>query len=329
MKFIITGGCGFVGRNVLDYLFEQSISPRNIKIIDNQSVCSKDDLSQLFDIEETEGEWYKGSSEKMTFVSGDVRNTALMDQAIAEANVIIHLAGSTGVVPALKDPMEDCTSNVIGTLNILEAARKNNIKRIVYASSGAPLGDANPPIHEQTLPNPISPYGASKLACEGYCRAYANCFGLETVILRFGNLYGPHSTHKISVVANFINQVLKGAPLEIHGEGTTIRDYLFAPDLARAIWLASTTKEVDLAGQIVQVATGLGMTVNQIAENILAVFSEYGYDNIQIQNASPRGSDIKISYADIGKAQKKLGWQFNTELKNGIRKTIRYYLQIS
>ncbi|WP_131781621.1 NAD-dependent epimerase/dehydratase family protein [Legionella gresilensis] len=323
MKYIITGGCGFVGLNLIQELFKNGVHPGSIKIIDNESVCSRENLLLVGDYIETGGSW-RHSGDKIIFTPIDVRDTREIQLATEEADVIIHLAGSTGVVPALKDPLNDCTSNIIGTLNILEAARKNNVKRIIYASSGAPLGDTSPPIHEEKLPNPISPYGASKLACEGYCRAYANCYGLETVILRFGNLYGPFSQHKISLVANSINQVINGRKIEIHGDGSAVRDYLYAPDLARAILIASQKEK--LSGDIFQIATGKGVSVNDLMKIMLPILEEFGF-TVDMQLTKPRLSDIVCSYADVKKAYNVLGWKPFFDLPQGIRATIEWFIK--
>ena len=136
------------------------------------------------------------------------------------ADVVIHLAANTGVGPSVENPRMDCETNVTGTLNALEAARAAGAGRFVFASSGAPLGVQTPPLHEEMAPHPASPYGASKLAGEGYCSAWFHSFGVETVVLRFGNVYGEGSTRKASVVAKFIKRALAGEVLEIYGDGS-------------------------------------------------------------------------------------------------------------
>ena len=142
-------------------------------------------------------------------------------------DTIIHLAANTGVGPSIEKPQVDMSVNIIGTFNYLEASRVNKISKFIFASSGAPIGEVEPPIHEEIPPHPLSPYGASKLAGEGYCSAYKNTFGIETVVLRFGNVYGPGSINKSSVVAKFIRKAINGDILEIYGDGMQTRDFIY------------------------------------------------------------------------------------------------------
>src|SRR5699024_11073922 len=234
MNWLITGGCGFIGVNLIERLLR---NPDNrIRVLDNLSVGTREDLAAVTDFSETppcpstggselardssasqksspsslkrEG-WGEGEN-KVQLIVGDILDEPLTLQAAESADVIVHLAANTGVGPSVDDPRKDCTTNVIGILNMLEAARHNEVKRFVFASSGAPVGEVEPPIHEELAPHPVSPYGASKLAGEGYCSAYYRTFGVETVALRFGNVYGPRSSHKGSVVAKFIKQAMNG-----------------------------------------------------------------------------------------------------------------------
>src|SRR5829696_7233277 len=157
-------------------------------------------------------------------VVGDILDDGLALRAAEGADVIVHFAANTGVMPSIENPRADCMSNVVGTLNYLVAARHNGARRFVFASSGGTtIGEAAPPIHEEMVPHPVSPYGASKLAGEGYCSAYYGTFGIDTVALRFGNVYGPLSGHKNSVVARFIKRASGAEVLEIYGDGTQAR----------------------------------------------------------------------------------------------------------
>src|SRR5207245_1208344 len=198
-------------------------------------------------------------------IIGDIRDYETCLRSTQKIDIVVHLAASTGVPTSVENPRANFEANVLGIFNMLEAARKNQVKRFIFASSGAPLGEVEPPIHEEKAPKPVSPYGASKLAGEGYCSVYARCFGLKTVVLRFGNAYGPRSGHKQSVVAKFIKQALDGEALEIYGDGAQTRDFIFIDDLVDAIQRAV---HAGGGGEIFQIASNRETTVGEIAEFI-------------------------------------------------------------
>jgi UDP-glucose 4-epimerase len=214
-------------------------------------------------------------------------------------------------------------ANVIGTFNMLEASRRNQVKRFVFASSGAPIGEVEPPIHEELAPHPVSPYGASKLACEGYCSAYYRSFGLQTVALRFGNVYGPGSKHKSSVVAKFIKRAAKGQTLEIYGDGTQTRDFIYIDDLARAILLAASREGV--GGEAFQIATNSETTVAEVAERLKAVFEKSGLGFPEVSYTAPRVGDVKRNFSDTSKAKATLGWAPLVALQEGIEQTVSWF----
>ena len=218
MKWLITGGCGFIGTSLIRNL--QNEGGHQVRVLDNLSTGTRDDLALVCDFQEVIEGSIKDGPEGIELVVGDILDEQLAQTVAQGVDVIVHLAANTGVGPSVEDPRADCNANVLGTFNYLEAARLNGIKRFVFASSGAPAGEVEPPIHEELPPHPVSPYGASKLAGEGYCSAYARSFGVDTVALRFGNVYGPGSVHKNSVVAKFIRLALEKKPLEIFGDGT-------------------------------------------------------------------------------------------------------------
>jgi UDP-glucose 4-epimerase len=221
--------------------------------------------------------------------------------------------------------------NVIGTFNMLEAARINQVSRFVFASSGAPAGECEPPIHEELPPHPVSPYGASKLAGEGYCSAYAKTFGLETVALRFSNVYGPGSTHKSSVVAKFIKQALNGETLVIYGDGTQTRDFIYIDDLIEAIYKAATilsslSSNLSLGGETFQIATSRETTLDEVTALLLKLLEKNGVPLPKVEKTAPRLGDVKRNFSDTTKAEKMLGWKSQWPLKKGIKRTIRSFL---
>ena len=190
---------------------------------------------------------------------------------------------------------------------------------------GAPLGEVEPPIHETVLPRPISPYGASKLAGEAYCSVYHACFGVDTVVLRFGNVYGPMSSKKDSVVARFIKRAMAGETLEIYGDGSATRDYIFTEDLTDAI--ISAAKRAGIGGEIFQVATSQETTVGELAEKLVAVLEAVNISGIELVHASARKGDMQRNYSDTSKARDVLGWQARTSLEEGLRTTAAWFLE--
>ena len=225
-----------------------------IRVVDNLSVGTRQDLAMVGTYAEVDrsaipvfSQQSSTSAPSVQLVVGDIGDEELALRAGEGIDVVVHLAANTGVAPSVEDPRSDCISNVIGTLNYLESARHNRAKRFVFASSGAPVGECTPPIHEEMVPHPVSPYGASKLAGEGYCSAYFRTYSVETVALRFGNVYGPGSGHKNSVVAKFIRHAMQGETLEIYGDGKQTRDFVYIDDLVNAMIAAAT--RADIGGQ--------------------------------------------------------------------------------
>lgn len=312
LNWLITGGCGFIGRNLVKNLLDEK--ENRIRIIDNLSVGTQADLYRVC------------SPGDIEFIQGDILDADLMAASAKGIDVIVHLAANTGVAPSVADPRSDCLTNVVGTLNCLEAARFNQVKRFVFASSGAPVGECEPPIIETIQPRPVSPYGASKLAGEGYCSAFFRSFGIETIALRFGNVYGEFSGHKDSVVAKFIKCLMNNKPLEIYGDGSQTRDFIYIADLIQAIRCAVAADNV--GGEIFQIASSRETTVKEIADIIIAQFKkEQSQVEITIGYSEKRTGDVQRNYSDTSKAEKMLKWRSETELRTGILKTIQWFLQ--
>lgn len=325
MRWLVTGGCGFIGRNLIRRIVSRS--DVTLRIVDNLSVGSMEKLARVTEFVKTDPEAVgcdHGKAGKVELVVGDIRDDALAIRAAEQADVIVHLAASTGVGPSVADPRFDCTTNVLGTLNYLEAARKCGTKRFVFASSGAPIGECSPPIHEELAPHPVSPYGASKLAGEGYCSAYNRSYGIDTVALRFGNCYGPFSTHKESVVAKFIRESLMGLPWEIYGDGQQTRDFVYVDDIAAAIELSATVDGI--GGEIFQIATNTETRVLDLAKSLAAVLEGRGISPPAIQHHVGRVGDVKRNFSDTKKARSRLGWQAMISLDVGLSRTIEWFL---
>jgi UDP-glucose 4-epimerase len=313
--WLITGGCGFIGTNLVRFV-AQSDPDAGVRVFDNLLVGTREDLAEALQGSAC------GSAGRVHVVVGDVRELDQVRAAAAGADVIVHLAARTGVLPSLEDPLGDCATNVVGTLNVLEAARLEGVRRVVFASSGAPLGEQAPPLHEGLVPAPMSPYGASKLAGEGYCSAYHGAFGMGTVALRFGNVYGPGSARKQSVVARLIRQGLAGEPWQVFGDGEQTRDYLYVDDLVRCIVAAARS---DVAGRVLQVATGRETKLNELIDMLRALLGPRGVMP-SVVHGPPRAGEVRRSYADISAARALLGWSPRWQLEAGLRETLSWFV---
>ena len=322
-NWVITGGCGFIGRSLVARLLKAGVPSGRIRIVDNLSVGTLQDLEAAVQVRSGSAGWTAANDGAALHVA-DIRDGAAIKEALKGADVIVHLAACTGVQPSVENPFFDCETNVIGTLNCLEAARLGSAKRFVFASSGAPLGNVTPPIHEEVVPHPISPYGASKMAGEGYCSAYFHCFGLETVALRFGNVYGPLSSKKSSIVAKFIRRALASEPLEIYGDGSATRDYIFIEDLTRAIILAVT--RAGTGGEIFQIATNHETTVGEVTAHLVDILAANGITGVTVVHGDARKGDMQRNYSDTTKAKTHLGWTCEHTLRQGLEHTVSWFL---
>ena len=349
---LITGGLGFIGMNFIDFMLKRG--HRNFRILDNLSIGTVENFEAIL---AEHGQFKKNEKEKqityslsadnqssvVELIVGDIRKLADCTKAMEGADAVLHLAAQSGVPTSVEDPLNDCEINVIGTVNMLEACRENGTDIFVFASSGAPLGEVEPPINEKKLPRPISPYGAGKLAGEAYCNAYHKTFGIKTAALRFGNVYGPRSSHKTSVVAKFFSRALQGEPLEIYGDGTQTRDYIYTEDLCDAIFLTlnglgfcssgkasphsllPVENSNKVAGEIFQIATFLETTVGEIAIKIQGLVGLKSGRKVELKYSKKRLGDVKRNFSDIGKAIKYLGFKPVFELDKGLLKTWEYY----
>jgi len=300
---LITGGCGFIGTNLVKYLAGRGYQ---IRVLDNLSAGKEENLRQL----------QSQDSRLLTvnLIIGDIRNRGEVNQAVKGADAIVHLAAHTSVVESLEKPEEDWEINVSGTFNLLEACRRNRVARFILASSNAVVGEQPPPIDELKIPRPLSPYGAAKLAGEAFCSCYYHSFGLKTVCLRFANCYGPYSEHKPSVISKLIKRAKEGKPITIYGDGNQTRDFVHAGDICRAIYLALTAN-LDSYGDVFQIATGIETSINELA----GIIKEMAAGNLQVVYEAERKGEIKRNYSDITKARRVLGFEPAIKLRDGLR----------
>ncbi len=323
-NWYISGGCGFIGLNLIRYILDNQLG--NIRILDNFSVGNKSDLSKVTKFSLLNEKDFPKLYNHVELINGDLRSPNLWEKSLINSDIVVHLAANTGVGPSISDPINDFENNTLGTLNILEASKNSGVNKFIFASSGAPIGETEPPIHEEVAPHPVSPYGASKLSGEGYCSAYSHSFDLETIILRFSNVYGPGSKSKQSVIAKFIKQAISGKEITIYGDGSQTRDFLYIDDLIRAI-IASASTKYKCKGEIFQIATNIEENIINIANKII---NELKIDNINIPKIKysdfPKG-DVKRNFSLIKKAENILRWQPEVELNEGLKKTINYFIE--
>lgn len=325
MKWLITGGCGFLGTNLIRQLIAEG--GHSVRVLDNLSVGSEEDLREVCEASgwqvQQASTGFPGDS-ICDLMVGDIRNPDDALRASDGADVVVHLAANTGVGPSVDDPVLDCEQNVIGTLNMLEACRKQGVGRFIFASSGAPVGEVTPPIHEEMPAHPVSPYGASKLAGEAYCSAYSRTFDVATVCLRFSNVYGPGSRKKSSVVAKFISRAMDGKELEIYGDGGQTRDFIYIDDLINALKLSATVPNI--GGEVFQIATNSETTLNELVERLRTVLASFDVKPGEIKYGEQRAGDVRRNFSDISKAREKLGWEPNVDLDAGLELTMRYFV---
>lgn len=256
-------------------------------------------------------------------IEGDIRDARLVNKLTARYQQVVHLAAQTGVPNSLAAPLEDCETNVLGTLNVLEGLRQasgdgDRRTRFVLASSNAPLGRQPPPATEDKAPLPMSPYGASKLAGEAYALGYHGSWDIESVILRFANVYGPFSAHKESVVAKFIKDAATSGIINVDGDGSQTRDFIFVADLCQAI-IAGL--EGGAAGEVFQIATGVETSIGELSRRVGRVVS----NSITVASSPARRGDIHRNYSQVSKAERVLGWRPATWLDEGLEITARWF----
>ena len=255
---------------------------------------------------------------RVAFIPGDLRNREQLRDAVDGQDAVVHLAADTRVMDSIENPAHNFENNVVGTFNLLELSREGGVRRVVAASTGgAILGDVMPPVHEEMAPRPTSPYGASKLSMEGYLSAYSAAYGLSCCALRFSKHHRRRSLHKGSVVAHFYKQVLAGNPLVVYGDGSQVRDYLFAGDLVEGIHAAVLS---DAEGAY-QLGTGIPTTLNELIGHMRKVT---GVD-LEVRHEDFRAGEVKDTWCRIDKAQEAFGFVPETLLEDGLRQTWQWF----
>lgn len=304
--YVVTGGGGFIGSHIVEELLRRN---ETVKVIDNFSTGKHENVGPFEDDAE--------------IIQTDIAEAKNLAHFLRGADYVIHQAAIPSVPKSIIDPVKSHQANVNGTLRLLVACREAGVKRVVYASSSSLYGDSPTlPKHEGMMPNPLSPYGAQKLFGEMYCQVFTKAYGLETVSLRYFNVFGPRqdATSQYSgVLALFIPAVLQGRPPTIYGDGLQSRDFTYVQNVVEANLLAC--KAPGVGGQVFNVACGDRITVNSMLQQINKITGK----NITPIFAEPRAGDIKHSQADIARAKEHLGYEPKMSFEEGLRHTIEWY----
>ncbi|MBD3355151.1 NAD-dependent epimerase/dehydratase family protein [Candidatus Woesearchaeota archaeon] len=312
-KILITGGCGFIGSNLVEFLIQKT--DWQINILDN---LSNGDIKDLENINEFDN--------RCNFFEGDIRKKEDIIEAIDNCDFVVNLAAQAGVISSIEDPQLDAEINIKGLINVLQSGAEGGIKRIIQASSAAPLGEQKMPLNEKKVPKPLSPYGASKLAGEGYCSAFSSSYDLNVVALRFSNVYGPRSYEKGSVIPKFIKETLDNDQVTIYGDGNQTRDFIYVKDICNAIYLA-LTENLENKFELLQIATGKETSVNELFKILKKSLEEQKINVKNPKYVKARKGEILRNYADISKAKSLLNYGPKVDLTEGIDKTIKWFIE--
>ncbi len=306
-KYLVTGTAGFIGRSIAEALLARGDSVRGV---DSLISGKRSNLTGL---------------EGMEFIEGDLADPAVCAKACAGVEIVFHEAALASVPRSVADPVATNRNCLEATLNLLVAARAAGVRRVIFAGSSSVYGDTPTlPKHEAMLPSPISPYAVAKLAGEHYMSAFTRVYGLETVTLRYFNVFGPFqdpTSHYSGVLAVFCRKLLAGEQPTIYGDGEQSRDFTFIENVVNANLLAVDAPAEKVSGKMMNLATGAAVTLNQAFEILSGLTGYQG----KPAYAEPRSGDIRHSLADIGRARELLGYTPQVDFREGIRRTVEWY----
>ncbi|HWA94535.1 MAG TPA: SDR family oxidoreductase [Terracidiphilus sp.] len=306
-RYLVTGAAGFIGRSIAAELLRRGCSVRGV---DSFITGKRHNLVGL---------------EEMEFVEGDLSDPAVCARVCEGVEIIFHEAALASVPRSVADPASTNLHCVTATLNLLVAARDAGVRRVIYAGSSSAYGDTPTlPKHEGMLPNPISPYAVAKLAGEHYMRTFARVYGLETVVLRYFNVFGPYqdpTSHYSGVLAIFCRKMLAGEQPTIYGDGEQSRDFTYIENVVNANLLASEAPSVEVSGQVMNCAAGARITLNKTFKILCELTGYNGVPN----HVDPRSGDIRDSLADISLAEKLIGYKPTVDFREGLSRTVDWY----
>lgn len=302
MKILITGGAGFIGSNLIKHF------PKNdVTIVDNLSGG------------------HSGLDRTLlpNLVQGDLKDPNICLGVTEGIDAVIHLAAKGNVVDSIENPIDNFQNNSFATLNLLNACAKNKVKKFVMASTGGALmGNCELPVSEKSIPKPISPYGASKMACEGYCHAFAHIFDIEVKILRFANVYGPYSAHKKGLVNSVMKKISNNQNLIIFGDGSATRDFIYVNDLCDGITKALAHNKTGC--EIFHLGNGAQIKIIELAKLIIDSSNRM---NLEIEFHPARKGEVEKNFSSSLKARELLDFNPSTSIKSGIKKTWDWYIR--
>jgi len=305
-KFLVTGGAGFIGSNICKELISQGCF---VRVVDNLLTGKKRNLASIID--------------KIDFIQADMGDAEVAQSATKDIDVVLHQGALPSVPRSVDDPVATHRHCVDATFTLLLAARDAGIKRFVYAASSSAYGDTPTlPKVETMTPMPLSPYAAAKLVGEYYCSVFYEVFGLETISLRYFNVFGPHqdpASQYAAAIPAFVTAILKDKPPTIYGDGEQSRDFTYIDNVVEANLLAARVKQTK--GEVINIACGEAVTVNEI----ITLINELVGKNIKPTYTDPRLGDVKHSLADITLAQKLIGYKTKVPFKQGLQKSIDWY----
>uniref|UniRef100_A0A832G7B4 SDR family oxidoreductase n=1 Tax=Ignavibacterium album TaxID=591197 RepID=A0A832G7B4_9BACT len=307
MKFLVTGGAGFIGSNIVEELIKRGYS---VRVLDNFATGKRENLQPF--------------EKDIEIIEGDIRSYHTVNQAVRGIDIILHQAALPSVPRSINDPITTNDVNVLGTLNVLDAAKEHKVKRIVFASSSSVYGD-NPemPKHERMMPNPLSPYAVSKLAGEKYCQVFGRLYNIETVVLRYFNVFGPRqdpNSQYSAVIPKFIKLMTNNQQPTIYGDGTQSRDFTFVSNVVEGNILAAT-KDIE-TGLVMNCACHGQITLNELVAELNKLLGK----NLEPKYSDSKPGDIKHSFASIDLIGQKLNYKPLVDFKEGLKRTVEYYL---
>ncbi len=309
-KYLVTGGAGFIGCNLVRFLLDKG---HDVVVADDFSTGKRANVADI--------------AERIDLREADIRDRKAMDSAVAGCQVVFHQAALGSVPRSVADPLTSHDVNVNGTITILEAARAAGVKRVIFAASSSAYGDqAASPKHEAMAPRPISPYAAGKLACEGYMRGYAASYGLETLCLRYFNVFGPYQDPEgayAAVIPAFASKLLSGQRPVIFGDGEQSRDFCYIDNVCQANWLAANAPAEACDGQAINIACNHSTTINQVAAQLNTLLGT----SLEPIYKDARAGDVKHSLASVALAGRTIGYKPAVFFEEGLAKAIDWYTE--